>query len=204
VEFDDEQLEIISLVNSLLEEHGGLGWGHYQGDVVPRVLAHYIGIHLPDSRKVVGPNVYIKDVPTEFDLMVVDSDSRPMRFTSAYRGEQVRCVIEVKRRGVIARKDRFEEFVGRIKTNFDTALATEQPDMERGKIDWQGRRPDCTAAYVALSETVNPKNKGSIRYADVTRDKLAPYPAFFLQDSRSREIVRGEWKRFVEYLASGG
>jgi hypothetical protein len=188
--FTEEQQEIIKIIDSLLDsEHSGYGWGHFQGDVVPRVLVYYANRHLPNKWKIVGPNVYIEDVPTEFDLMVVDSDANPITFTSAYLGERIRCVIEVKRRGVFGNIDTFKKKVKQIRDNFDKALY-----MLRG---------NCKAAYITVSETVNPKREGSHNYGSITRDLLAPYPAFILQDSRSTTIQQGEWQRFIEYITSG-
>ena len=78
-------------------------------------------------------------------------------------------------------------------------------DIESGKIDWrERRRANCKAAYITLSETVSTKKEGSMRYGDVTRTNLAPYPVFILKDSRSKtgDIQVGEWERFVEFVSS--
>lgn len=198
--FTEEQQEIIKLIDSLLDsKHSGYGWGHFQGDVVPRVLAYYTSKHLPSEWKIVGPNVYIEDIPTEFDLMVVDSDSNPITFTSAYPGERIRCVIEVKRKGVFGDIDTFRKRVKQIRDNFDKALYTLRFDKDKlGFV--KEARVNCKAAYIAVSETVNPKREGSHNYGSITRDLLAPYPAFILQDSRSTAIQQGEWQRFIEYI----
>lgn len=198
---DDEQLEIIRHINSLLDEHSGYGWGHFQGDVIPRVLAYYINMHLPNSRKIVGPNVYIEGVPTEFDLMVVDAESNPLPFTSAYPAEHIRCVIEVKRRGIFGRIDTFKKKVERMKDNFDKALFIWGWDKD-GLHRTKERRVNCKAAYITISETVNPKREGSHNYGNITRELLTPYPAFILQDSRSNELQYGEWQRFIEWITS--
>ena len=199
---DNEQREIIEKVDSLLNKaHSGYGWGHFQGDVVPRVLAHYIKLHLPNNRKIVGSNVYIEDVPTEFDLMVVDADSNPLPFTSAYPGEHIRCVIEVKRRGTFGNIDTFKNNVERIKDNFNKALFLWDWDKD-GLHHTKERRVNCKAAYITISETVNPKRVGSHNYGNITRELLTPYPAFILQDSRSNELQYGEWQRFIEWITS--
>lgn len=200
--FHEEQEEIIRHVDSLLDsEHSGYGWGHFQGDVIPRILAYYVNMRLPNDRKIVGPNVYIEDVPTEFDLMVVDSDSSPITFTSAYPGEKIRCVIEVKRKGVFGDIDTFKKKIEGIKDNFDKALFTLR--FDRDKLGFvKEARINCKAAYITVSETVNPKREGSHNYGNITRDLLAPYPAFILQDSRSKEIQYGEWQRFIECITS--
>ncbi len=143
--YDTEQQTIINHIESLCAEHNGYGWGHFQGDVIPRILAHYISLHLPNNRKIVGPNVYIEGLPTEYDLLVVDVESNPIPFTSAYPREHIRCVIEVKRIGVIGTLITFPEGVGKIKSNFDKAL---------GHI--KERNSNCKAAYITVSETVKP------------------------------------------------
>ena len=200
--FNEEQQEIIKLVDSLLDnEHSGYGWGHFQGDVIPRILAYYVNMHLPNNRKIVGPNVYINDVPTQFDLMIVDSDSNPIPFTSAYLGEHIRCVIEVKRRGSFGNMDTFRKAVERIKTNFDKALFELRFDRDKPGFVKEGRA-NCKAAHIIISETVNPKREGSHKYGNITKELLAPYPVFILHDSRSKAIQYGEWQGFIEYITS--
>jgi hypothetical protein len=193
--FNEEQQKIIDHINSILKTHSGGGWGHFQGDVIPRILADYVKRHLPKNRIIVGPNVYIKDVPTEFDLMIVDSDSNPIHFTSAYEGENIRCVIEVKRKGIFGNKADFEKNAQRIKENFDKATGN-----KLGLVP----RVNCKAAYITVSETVNPKKEESNKYWDITKRCLTPYGygAFVLQDSRGNKIQNGEWQRFIEYVAS--
>jgi hypothetical protein len=202
VNLDNEQLEVIEVINTMLDdEHSGYGWGNFQGDVVPRILIHYIKRHLPGSRKIVGPNVFIEDVPTEFDLMIVDAESNPITFTLAYPSEHVRCVIEVKRRGIIGDIDKFKRQVKKTKNNFDNALYMWRWDKE-GLHRIKERRVDCRAAYIAISERVSPKRESSHNYGKITREILDPYPAFILQDSGSKEIQVGEWQRFIEFITS--
>ncbi len=56
MDFNKEQLEIISKIDSLLDaEHSGYGWGHFQGDVLPRILAYYINMYLPNGQKIWDP-----------------------------------------------------------------------------------------------------------------------------------------------------
>ncbi len=200
--FTEEQQEIINVIDSLLDsKHSGYGWGHFQGDVVPRILAYYANKHLPNKWKIVGPNVYIEDVPTEFDLMVVDADSNPITFTSAYPREKIRCVIEVKRKGVFGDIDTYKKKVKQIRDNFDKALCT--PRFDKDKLSSvKEARVNCKAAYIAVSEIVNPKKEGSHNYGKIARDLLAPYPVFILQDIRSKAIQQGEWQRFIEYITA--
>lgn len=196
--FDEEQQEIINRIDTILDkDHSGYGWGHFQGDVVPRILANYLKMHLPKNRNIVGPNVYIKDVPIEFDLMVVDFNANPILFTSSYPGENIRCIIEVKRKGIIGNIMDFEKNAQRIKDNFDKALFTEN------KLSLlKEPRVNCKAAYITVSETVNPKKEESNKYWDITKRALKDYRAFVLWDSRRNEIQNGEWQRFIEYVTS--
>ena len=202
--FDDEQKDLLKQVDAILDaRHSGYGWGHYQGDVIPRIISHYLRSRLPINLNVIGPNVYVKDVSIEFDLMVVDRDAEPELFTSAYPAEQVRCVMQIKRSGAIAGAD-FKQGIQRIKSNFDQAVFGEvEPVATSGKIEWHKKRPRCGAAYIALSEAVDPKKAGSADYGRITREVLAPYPAFIMLNSRSNEILPGEWQRLVAYLSSG-
>ena len=184
--FNVEQDEILNLVDTMLKEHSGYGWGHFQGDVVPRILTDFANKHLPINMKIVGPNVYIKDISTEFDLMVVDSNAYPIHFTSSYSPEHIICIIEVKRQGIIGNIDNFKKSADKIKGNFDKAVS----------------EANCRAAYITVSETVNPSRKTSNQYWKITKQHLSPYQAFVLRDSRNNETQYGEWRHFIEYITS--
>jgi hypothetical protein len=133
--------------------------------------------------------------------MVVDSDSNPIPFTSAHPGEHIRCVIEVKRKGVFGDIDTFKKKTERIRDNFNKALFTLRYDKEKlGFV--KEARANCKAAYITISETINPKRESSHNYGKITKELLAPYPSFILQDSRSEAIQYGEWQRFIEYVTS--
>jgi hypothetical protein len=57
--------------------------------------------------------------------------------------------------------------------------------------------------YLAISETSRPKRCGSINYLENTRKALEPdYGVFCLKDSRTHEILLGQWEGFVKSLKS--
>jgi hypothetical protein len=44
--FNEEQEEIIRIIETILDnEHIGYSWEHFQGDVVPGILAYYSNTH---------------------------------------------------------------------------------------------------------------------------------------------------------------
>ncbi len=189
MDFEREQREIRETVNSVLHEHSGVFWGKFQGDVIPRILAHYMAKHIPGGYRTVFPNVFVRDNPIEFDLIIVNYDSRPDPFTSAFPREDVRGVIEVKRIGIIAKQSELKDKIAKIRSNFDS-------------VTLRKARLDCKAAYLSISETINPARPGSIRFGDITRDVMQPHPAFILYDLGCKRLVEGEWKRFIEYITS--
>ncbi|MGA7677697.1 MAG: hypothetical protein WCA51_04900 [Dehalococcoidia bacterium] len=199
MDIDEEQVEILETVETVLANCSGSRWGKFQGDVIPRIIASYISKHLPLSYKVVGPNVYIEDNPIEFDLMIVDSETGAIPHTSAYPDTSIRAVIEVKRIGVIASLNKLEPALKKIRDNFESA--THKRIREANSLRFVViARPNCRAAYLSIGETINPLREKSIRYGDITRKVLAPYPAFILSDLRGNIPQPGEWKRFIQYL----
>ena len=195
---DREQEEIIRKIEELLKlctgkDNQGQRWGKFKGDVVCRVVKHYINQRLLSSGlKAVGPSVYIAGykLPWEFDLAIVKAEAKPDLHTNAYREEDICSVLEVKAYGVIAGKDEYEEVVKkRIARPFSEVIAA-----------YSHIKP----VYLAIRETVNPVKEGAIRYADLTRKALKSYPVFILQDARgSKEIQKGEWQRLIEYINRG-
>jgi hypothetical protein len=191
VNFDEEQAEMLDEIDRLLTSCLGKGpsWGRYKGDVVCRVVAEHIQRHLPMTCKVVGPSVYVEGFPWEFDLMVVADEAETLPYTNAYKGEDVHCIIEVKKHGIYGRREELEGLVkARIKAPFDSVVSS------------QSR---IKALYLAVKETIEPTKTDAIRYADVTEKALYPYAVYFLQDTRGNRIQRGEWQRFIKDVLAG-
>ncbi len=189
--FDEEQAQILNEVDSLLAHCEGKGpsWGRYKGDVVCRVVAEHIQRHLPRDYKVGGPSIYIEGFPWEFDLMIVSTEAKTIQYTNAYQANQVYYVIEIKKHGIYGKREELEQIVKtRIKNVFDVVFK-----------DHSQIKP----VYLAIQETINPTKPGAIRYADITRKSLDPYPVYVLQDTRGKLLQKGEWQRFIEYITSG-
>ena len=190
IDFEQEQREIIDKIGSLLKLSEGKGpaWGRFKGDVVCRVVAKYIQPHLPNGSKIVGPSVYIAGFkfPWEFDLAIVNIEAEPEPFTNAYKGEQIRNILEIKMHGVYGKKEKIEEIVSKRITEPFREVAAGYPQI----------RP----AYLAIQETINPIKPDATRYADLTRKALGNYPAFILKDTRGKVFQPREWQRFIEYI----
>ncbi len=206
MDYDKEQSGILQKVDSVLGKHctsswSSKPWNKFKGDVIPRIVARYLSDHLDrlaENYEVVGPNVYISGNPTEFDLLVVDSEVKAYPFTSSFPVESVRRIIEVKTSGVF----NIDKDVGKVRQDFDSALV----QMERDKGSSRFAKITtirCKAAYLSISERINPVKSTSIRFGDRTKDILQPYPAFFLYDNGREELLKGEWERFVLYIIDG-
>jgi hypothetical protein len=167
-----------------------LSWRKFRGDVACRVVKSHLQRHVPDSLKVVGPNVFIQGFPSEFDLMVVSSGSRPFPFTSSYPSDDVHTIVEVKKKGTGFGKNDLT----RLRHRLDAVVRT-IPRMKR------------RITYLTISETSKPKRRGSINYLERTRKVLEPdYDVFCLKDSRTNEVLVesgiGQWEGFVKSVVS--
>ncbi|MEW5759194.1 MAG: hypothetical protein AB1779_00335 [Candidatus Thermoplasmatota archaeon] len=96
------QKEIVKLIEEIKKEVAPKGkkWKKYYGDVCVRIFREFILREIPSEYTVSSPNAYIKDFPTEFDLLVVDKNSSPIKHTNAYFPEKVKCGFEVKAHGI--------------------------------------------------------------------------------------------------------
>ncbi|MGA2625653.1 MAG: hypothetical protein ABSF63_01145 [Candidatus Bathyarchaeia archaeon] len=188
-DFDVEQAEIIKIIEGKERRTpessaGKFVWNKFNGDLVCRVVKEFLRKHLSKQVRVVGPNAYIDGYPAEFDLLLVTGSAIPAAFTNAYRDGDVRFVIEVKRHSYMA-----PEFPERLLSQFNT-LRKQYPNV------------DCT--YLTIRETWNPKKTDPISYVGNLRRVLEPqYRVFCLAESRTQEIVSGQWREFVNHLVSG-
>ena len=202
MDYEIEQSEIIESVDTFAKKYcatlwAGKRWNKFKGDFVPRIVASYLNGHLSKNYKIVGPNVYIEGNPTEFDLMIVDSQAIQVPLTSAFPRENIIRIIEIKTSGVF----NIEKDVGKVRNDFESVLiCLKTSKTYRDKII---ALPKFKAAYLSISERINPIHENSIKFGDQTRKILKPYPAFFLYDSARKEIQKGEWRKFVKYIVDG-
>jgi len=101
-----EQSEIIEQANNIYEKLRGLGlkWNRFRGNTISNIIARYLEKHLPNDIRLVKL-AWVEGCPTEFDILVVDKDARPIDFTDAYPKEQVRLLIEIKSSGVYYKRE---------------------------------------------------------------------------------------------------
>lgn len=184
--FEAEQMEILKVVEKNVVA-GGYPWNKYNGDVCCRIIKKYLEEYMPEGYKVVGPNAYINGFSTEFDLLIVDKDITPMMFTNAYPIKSIHYILEIKKRGVYGGRRDLQRVVKQLHSNF--ALVT-------------SRNPQIKCVYVTIQEVGEPKRKDSINYLKETKKALYPFEVFAMKESRSNEMIRGEWKRLVDYIVS--
>lgn len=203
MDYEKEQSEILQTIEIVLRERcssswSSKTWNKFKGDVIPRIVSRYLKDHLPTNYEVAGPNVYIGDNPTEFDLLVIDAGTRPYPFTSAFPLESVRRIIEVKTSGVFD----IDKDVSKLRQDLESALSRMEWDKGSSRFETI-IVPRCKAAYLSISERINPKKTTSIRFGDRTKEILQPFPAFFLYDMGQKELLEGEWEKFVLYIVEG-
>jgi len=165
-------------------------WNKYYGDMCVRIFREFIMGEIPNTYTLSSPNAYICGCPTEFDLLIINKDAKPIKYTNAYRIEDVRVGIEIKSRGVFGGRSDVNDVkktIEKIKDNFD-AVRDIYPNS---RIDF---------VYLTYEEVASVKRKNSINYLQETINILSPYPVFCLKDSRADKLINGEWKRFIVHL----
>jgi hypothetical protein len=115
----------------------------------------------------------------------VASDARPKRFSAIYPAEGVRLLIEVKQSGVFARRDELQSKLERVYKDFQ-AVSTEHEH-----ISW---------LYLTVREVTRPKKPRSIDFLARTRDVLGNDRVACLRDSRTPDLLPGEWDRAVDLV----
>lgn len=118
----------------------------------------------------VGPNVYVNCYPTELDVLIVEKSSVTISGTAAYRKQDVRLLIEIKKHGFYHKK---REAASKISEYFDRFREIGKPFV-----------------YLTIKESP------TMMYA--TRAVLENDP-FFLCES-PHHAFPAEWQRFVELL----
>jgi len=160
-------------------------WKKYYGDVCVRIFRGFILREIPPRYTLSSPNAYIEGFPTEFDLLVVNKDAKPIEYTNMYLPEKGELGIEIKAHGVFGGREDLEKDIRSIKGNFDT-----------GKSSY----PHIDFIYLTYEEVAFPKRKNSIRYLDDTIRILEPYKVFCLKDSRTGSLIDGEFGKLARYL----
>lgn len=179
------QLRIFSIIETIKKKCQGKEWNKFYGDTVCRIFIEFIAKEVAGSYRVVGPNAYICGFPTEFDILIVDATARHIRFTNAFRPQEVKCGIESKAHGIFAGRADIKNQIKKIKDCF---------------VKVNEKHPDILFFYLTYEEVTNPKRESSIKYLMETEKELAPYEVFCLKDSRSHERFPLEWQRMTLFL----
>ncbi|MBN1186813.1 MAG: hypothetical protein JXB49_31335 [Bacteroidales bacterium] len=161
-------------------------WKKLSGDICNRVFGHFIKESIYPSYQVSEPNAYIKGFPTEFDLLIINPETKPVDNTNCYDPDDIKCAIEFKAQGIFApQKD--------LKSKLDRMKETYQKINEK--------HPNINFIYLTLEEVANPVRKNSFNYFKETVEGLKPYSAFCLKNSRgNKEIRYGEWGKFIKAI----
>ena len=100
ISFQDEQLDILDDSNEL-DKLTGRSWNRFRGDRTMRKIIVLVNRHLKNT-KVVGPNIYVQGVPTEFDALIVKADVEP--HLGVYASSDILAILEIKKHGFFFRK----------------------------------------------------------------------------------------------------
>ena len=163
---DEEQKEIVRISDELSKIHGRNCF-RYKGDVVARTVISLLEPHVVGSCSVAGPSVYVEGYPTEFDALVVEKGASPVPRTAAYKKDDVKLLIEIKKHGFYFRKIKGEYEIGKY---FQAFRDVGKPFL-----------------YLTVRE--------SSTFISATR-KILGEDSYFLGVSHGK-LTEGEWNRFV-------
>jgi len=202
-DWEKEQKRILELVDTMKPAEKDRRWTRYDGDVVSRIVALYLGKHLPKHLNIFGPNAYLIGLPTEFDLLIGEAKAKRRRCTNAYRPDQIYSIIEV--------------------TSRTTGMKQLKQKVDRSRRDFQSAiklNPSCKCAFLAMEvsspapmkkitynretkkfkEEIIPQTRSSIDYAQEICKGLAPFVCFILRNRRNKALRKGEWERLVQFV----
>ena len=179
--FEDDEQEIRKITNCLDEKKDnkwvyGREWAKYKGNVINRLVIKLLTPYI-DNCKIAEPNAFIRDNPTEFDILILKQNSNPINdYSNAFEKNDVLAIIEVKKNGFFYKKDEAENKIGAY---VDKITNIGIPFF-----------------YITIRETKN--------YRDFTKkvfkDKKLTNNCFFLKVSESWEDE--EWGKFVNAINS--
>jgi len=173
-----EQSEIIEQLRDTYEKYKGRGyqWNRFRGNTISNIVAHYLGKHLPSNVRLVKLG-WVEGCPTEFDILVVNKDGRPIDFTDAYPKEQVRLLMEIKSSGVYYKR-------GEVRNRMSEMF--ERYKVETGK----------PVLYFTMWEAK--------AHVEEVQDALGNDTAFMLRiEGEDMDYgTFGEWERFLDRVTA--
>jgi hypothetical protein len=156
-------------------------WTTLKGDICCRVIIRFIRLHGSQTYKAVGPNVWIKGCPTEFDVLMTTPAASPFPSTKVYKSKDVLACLEIKQRGIYGGRGVITGVLNKKKTQFDEVRSL-------------NRHIRC--GYLTLNE--RSRTRKGINYLAVTKQELRPYRVFCLKNSDG--IVKNEWAKLLKWL----
>ncbi|MCL4552055.1 MAG: hypothetical protein M1305_00650, partial [Candidatus Marsarchaeota archaeon] len=192
--------ELLENYRVMYSNHTGLKWNKYKGDYCARMVKDVIAHHLlsKPNLKVVGPNVFLQDLPPEIDLLIVTADAEPSRYTSVYPVDKARAWIEVKAHGTYGKK---AEISGKLRGS-----------LVKSFNEARSKNSQIKCAYLTFAERCNPpKNGKSESFWKLTLEGLDGYAesAFCLASTPLKEAgdvskhrCDSDWNSFCRFIDS--
>lgn len=189
--FNTQQQTIVDQVLKLKISHDTVSypkkytWNKYNGDATAKIFMHYLSPYLPAHLVAIGPNVFIQDLPIEFDILIVNRAYTPANFPYNYPASEVKAIIESKLNGIYGGNQKIPQVLGDINTNFQSAIQLNR---------------NITCIYLTLREVASTKSPTAINYFQRTKDALDQYHVFCLRDNHTRAIILGMWEAFIRVI----
>lgn len=172
LELMSEQYEILEQINDMYEKYKGLGkrWNRFRGNTVSNIIASHLQQALLNDFKVLKL-AYVEGCPTEFDIIIVNKDAKPLEPTDAYRKYDVKLVLEIKGGGVYYRREE-------IKKRMTDILQLCKTEVGKPML------------YLSAWE--------ANAHVSEVREALGKDNAFILNVEGNTEYEWGEWERFLD------
>jgi len=113
-EYNIEQDRLITEVTDIRNKRLG---AKRTGQEVCELVKEYISAHVPPIYKIAGPNAFIGNLPTEYDLLIVKVDAITQGV--GFEPSDVRVVFEIKTAGIRATKEYYPNAIAKIRESFD-------------------------------------------------------------------------------------
>ena len=181
MDYNKEQKKIVEEVKkNCVSTKGG---GKRDGDVCCGIIKSHIENYIPLTKKVIGPHIFIKDIPNELDLIVINKEAKPDDFVNSFNIDDVDLVLEIKKNGPRPAKKKPHP-LGKTRIWFD-------------KI--KGKKSEVICCYLTISEQIS-KNPDS-DYFVKSKNELYPYNCFMLCDTKiNTNLNEGSWETFLKEL----
>jgi len=106
MDFNHEQQDMLKTLEDFRKKYPNRRrgqWNKFLGSITSKIISAHLQKHLPKNVKIIKLG-YVEGFEREIDLLIVDRNAEPAKFTDAFPQERVRVLVEVKTSGLYYKK----------------------------------------------------------------------------------------------------